>query len=399
VNTLYQVVYTGQLKPGVDSEQATQDFAAIFKTPVDRARTLICGQVEHVLKKEIDVTNAEHYRELLDEIGLEVYVEPMHSGESASAMPLAKSSDEKPGTVPAQANGPAAASPGREGDRDAYRSSDAGTAGIDPYAPPSADLYVPLAQSEGDEIMSGPHAMAMGHGWQWISEAFNLFKDAPLTWILIFISMMIINILISAIPMVGQLINLVIAPILYGGLMLGAHAQARGGRLQISHLFAGFSSHLGPLLIIGLLYLSAVIVAGLLTGVLTMGLAVSMSGLDPNAFDPDAMQAEDLELMLSTLGPAVLIAALFFLLIMLPVIMAYWFSPALVVLGKVQPLEAVKLSFIACLRNILPFLIYGFAALALIILGIIPFFLGLLIVIPILIASSYTSFRDVFYQH
>lgn len=387
MNTLYQVVYTGQLKPGVDSEQATQDFAAIFKTPVDRARTLICGQVEHVLKKEIDVTNAEHYRELLDEIGLEVYVEPMHSGESASAMPLAKSSDEKPGTVPAQANGPAAASPGREGDRDAYRYP---SAGIDPYAPPSADLNVPLAH---------PHAMAMGHGWQWISEAFNLFKDAPLTWILILVLMMIINVLVSAIPMVGQLINLVIAPILYGGIMLGAHAQAQGGRLQISHLFAGFSSHLGPLLIIGLLYLSAVIVAGLLTGVLTMGLAVSMSGLDPNAFDPDAMQAEDLELMLSTLGPAVLIAALFFLLIMLPVIMAYWFSPALVVLGKVQPLEAVKLSFIACLRNILPFLIYGFAALALIILGIIPFFLGLLIVIPILIASSYTSFRDVFYQH
>ena len=39
--------------------------------------------------------------------------------------------------------------------------------------------------------------------------------------------------------------------------------------------------------------------------------------------------------------------------------MLIWFAPLLVVFNGLPPLEAMKLSFAACLKNMLPFLVYG----------------------------------------
>jgi uncharacterized membrane protein len=63
-----------------------------------------------------------------------------------------------------------------------------------------------------------------------------------------------------------------------------------------------------------------------------------------------------------------------------------------------QPLAAMQLSFTACWRNIMAFLVYGLIAMVLLMVATIPFFLGLLIVSPILIASIYCAYRDIFYR-
>ena len=55
-------------------------------------------------------------------------------------------------------------------------------------------------------------------------------------------------------------------------------------------------------------------------------------------------------------------------------------------------------SFRACLKNIVPFLLYGIVFFFLFVLAAIPLGLGFLVVIPVLIASIYTSYRDVFYR-
>jgi uncharacterized membrane protein len=91
-----------------------------------------------------------------------------------------------------------------------------------------------------------------------------------------------------------------------------------------------------------------------------------------------------------------LVGLLVFLLLYLPLVMAIWFAPALVVLRGVAPLEAMRLSFNGCVRNIVPFLLYGVVGVGLSIVATIPLLLGWLVLGPVTIASLYTSYCDIY---
>jgi uncharacterized membrane protein len=79
-----------------------------------------------------------------------------------------------------------------------------------------------------------------------------------------------------------------------------------------------------------------------------------------------------------------------------PLLMAYWFAPALVIMHGVAPIAAMKASFGACLRNILPFLVYGIVMMVLAFLAMIPVGLGMLVWIPLSFTSTYAAYRDIF---
>jgi uncharacterized membrane protein len=76
--------------------------------------------------------------------------------------------------------------------------------------------------------------------------------------------------------------------------------------------------------------------------------------------------------------------------------MAIWFAPPLVMFRNVAPLEAMKASFRVCLKNLMPFLVYGVVLLVLFVLAAIPFGLGFLVLIPVLIGAQYASYLDLF---
>ena len=86
------------------------------------------------------------------------------------------------------------------------------------------------------------------------------------------------------------------------------------------------------------------------------------------------------------------------LAITMPAYMAIWFSYALVVINEFGAVQALRTSFFACLKNIVPFLIYGVMAFLLSIAATIPLALGWLILGPVLFASLYTGYRDIFYE-
>jgi uncharacterized membrane protein len=66
------------------------------------------------------------------------------------------------------------------------------------------------------------------------------------------------------------------------------------------------------------------------------------------------------------------------------------------VLRGVEPLEAMRLSFSGCLRNVVPFLLYGLLGLGLAIVATIPLLLGWLVLGPVTIASLYTGYCDIY---
>ena len=57
----------------------------------------------------------------------------------------------------------------------------------------------------------------------------------------------------------------------------------------------------------------------------------------------------------------------------------------------------MKASFSACLKNIVPFLVYGVMLFILAVVAMIPFGLGMLVLVPVIIASVYAAYRDVFF--
>jgi uncharacterized membrane protein len=76
--------------------------------------------------------------------------------------------------------------------------------------------------------------------------------------------------------------------------------------------------------------------------------------------------------------------------------MALWFAPALVVFRGTAPVDALRVSFSASLKNIVPFVVYGVIYIVASILASIPFGLGWLVLAPLVTISVYSSYEDVF---
>ena len=216
---------------------------------------------------------------------------------------------------------------------------------------------------------------------------------AVVPWILIVVIWVVIQVLLSLIPFLGHLSTQVLTPVFVGGLMLGCRAVDRGESLAVNHLFAGFSTHAGPLLIVGLIYtalavLIVLVVGGILFALFGVSVLTQLFALQ----DPMRAGAAALGTMLYVL----MVGGLLFLAFMLPLIMALWFAPALVVLHGAAPWAAMKLSFAGCLRNVVPFLLYGLVGILLALVASIPLMLGWLVLGPVAIASLYTSYCDIF---
>jgi uncharacterized membrane protein len=392
MNNLYRVVFTGRLRTGIPAEQAARDFASVFKVPEEKAWKLVLDGNEHVLKKEVDQGNAERYMQILEEIGLEIRIDPLDPSAAPAhpTPPPPRSQAPTPPPISPQAQpGPSGATFPPSGDSAARDVAN-------PYAPPNADLTPPpIADAMGP--MTGPVQVDAGHGWSWIAWAYqDHFRQAPGAWIGAFLFLGVLSMLLGLIPIIGGLINAVIGPIFLGGLMFGAQCQERGQRFEFNHLFTGFSQNAGRLAAVGGLYLLAIlvvtIVAMVFGGVLGGLLA---AGMDPQAFQ--SLDSADPAAAMAVVGPVTAIVVLVVLAAIIPVVMAYWFAPALVMLAGMRPVEAMILSFRGCLRNILPFLVYGLIVFGLVFIAILPFFLGLLILSPILMASMYTAYRDIYF--
>lgn len=250
---------------------------------------------------------------------------------------------------------------------------------INPYQAPQA--HVADTSPDDATLLEEPKSVGGDRGLAWLNEGWALFKQAPAIWIAITVIAGVFFIILGLVPLIGQLLSPLLSVVVGGGIMLGCRALDRGEPLTVGHLIAGFQTHLTPLLVIGALYLAGMFVIILVAATVTGGAAFALWRGGPDA---------------GTAVGSMLLVILIILLLMIPLLMALWFSPALVVLHDVAPVEAMKRSVRACLRNLLPFLVYGVIALILGILASIPFALGWLVLLPVLAGSAYASYRDVF---
>jgi hypothetical protein len=236
-----------------------------------------------------------------------------------------------------------------------------------------------------------PRSVPVGRGWGWIADGFRLFARSPGIWILNTVILLAILLVLSIIPVISMVVN-ILAPIFAGGFMQGCRDLDEGGRLEVAHVFAGFRQKAGRLAGLGAIYLLASVGIGLLV------FAFVASSIDLGTLE--GLEGGELgaTAKLPELGPVVWLGLLIALGLAALLLMAYWFAPALIMLHDVRVFEAMKLSFRGCLRNIWPLLLYGIVLTVLMVLAVLPLLLGLLVLIPVLIASVYIGYRDIFIE-
>lgn len=256
-----------------------------------------------------------------------------------------------------------------------------------PLTPSPAPSGTPSATAPADGW-----AVDAGHGATWWSDGWRLFVASPGIWIAILIIYLVIMMGLSFIPFIGQLASSLLWPVLGAGTLIGARELDRGGVLKIEHMFACFNAKAVPLIIVALLYYVGWLVLWLVAAVVL----VMMFGLDTLSSLVSSDPSEAGLALLQTLGIGSLLVVLVAMLFAVPLLMAYWFAPALVVFRGADPVAALKTSFVACLRNMPPFLIYGLLGLLFAIIATIPFLLGWLVFGPVYVCSLYTSYKDIF---
>jgi uncharacterized membrane protein len=230
-------------------------------------------------------------------------------------------------------------------------------------------------------------AVDPGRGLGWWTDAWALFMRSALLWVVLGLILLVGLILISMVPVLGTLAASLLMPVFGGSWMLAARKVEDGGTLEVADLFSGFQGErLQPLLVVGALLLAATLVIGLVAGVIGLG---AIGGMMAGGMHRSASG------MFAALG-AGMMALLVIMALGVLVTMALWFSTSLVVFRQVKPVDSLRLSFNAVLKNWLPFLVYSVIQLVLSFVASIPFGLGWLVLLPVTLLTAYVSYKDVF---
>ena len=244
-----------------------------------------------------------------------------------------------------------------------------------PYQASDNNLTEDRKSPDVELAVTGIKSLPAISGLDWIKDAFKLFKINPLIWVILVVLWFVLNIVVQFVPIVGGLAMSLLYAVFMAGFMIGCAALERGESLEIGHLFAGFKSNTGALIALGAINLLVIILLSVIGSVLFL------------------IGEADLAADFSSV---VLSAVYVVLFLLIPVIMMFWFAPALISLGGVPLVESLKMSFLGCFKNTVPFLIFSIAMLISAIIASIPFFLGWLVLMPIGMAAFYTAYRAIY---
>jgi hypothetical protein len=242
--------------------------------------------------------------------------------------------------------------------------------------------------------MSTPVTVARppaSQGIAWMKTGWNWFRMAPIPWMGMAALSFLVLAGIGMVPNLGGFIVELLSPFLVSAFMSAGKAAATGQPVTFLHLGAGFRSEgRTRLLVMGAVYLAGILLVDSIMRQMGGDSFEQMAQLSQN---PKSITPEQAQMIMSQAMPAMLTG----LLLMTPLIMATWFAPALVLFDGFTAGNAMWWSLWASAVNWRPVLIYS---LWLGLLGVaamlIPYGLGLLVLLPWVMTSTYAAYRDIF---
>ncbi|MEO7402211.1 MAG: BPSS1780 family membrane protein [Burkholderiales bacterium] len=276
--------------------------------------------------------------------------------------------------------------------------SPAANAAVNPYAAPSARVDDAADGSAGEFIPDGQR-VAGGRGLAWVTGGYELFISRPLLWVCMSMAALAINGALTLFPIIGPLFALLCGTALNGGLMIAAQHLDSGEEVSFGDLFAGLKRAPGALFAAGFLG-ALVMFGGLIIAVLIGGAGFASLIGSGGSITGGAVIG-----MLGALAVGLTVAFVYCSII--------WFAPALIAIEGVGALAALRGSAKACLRNVWSMTVYSlvlmtvaFGGLIILgvltavakVLGVIALALLALAMMPIVTASTYIAFREIFYK-
>lgn len=221
---------------------------------------------------------------------------------------------------------------------------------------------------------------ARGAGW--LADAFQLFRRQPLAWIGLCVGWLVIWFGLLVVPLLGPVLANLLQPVFFASFAIAAFKQTAGERITMGELFSGFRRNLRALVNVGLIMMLAQLASVFL-----------MKALGLPGWPAD--KAFDLVEYAELLRESSWIVACGFVVMALAS-GALWFAPQLIVFHDMATSHAIRWSVYAALANIGPMLVYGALLVILLVLAWIPLGIGLLVMLPVMVISTYTGYRDVF---
>ncbi len=249
------------------------------------------------------------------------------------------------------------------------------------------------------------------HGFVWLASAYSMFRAQRLAWVVLVLAYFLVLLLLRVVPFVGPYAMTVMKPVLAVGLLAAAWTQERGGTPTLRHLFQGFRANLWALVAVGVFFVVGITLAVFASSLVDDGKLLELMG------GGAALTEEQIAAALA--DGDVQLGMAFSALLSLPIVIATWWAPALVVFQDAPAGAALGASLRAALANWRPLAVYGLAVffyggvvpglvIALIAL-VVPASVGQLFVVALLLpyslffaatlhVSDYVSYRDVFHS-
>jgi uncharacterized membrane protein len=221
------------------------------------------------------------------------------------------------------------------------------------------------------------------NGARWLGEAFAIFRQKPMAWIGLCAGWLVITFGLIIVPFIGGVIANFLQPVFFASFAIIAYRQIAGEPVAMGDLFLGFRRNLRALMNLGALLLIAEIVIFALMAL--MGLPTAAEG------DKTFTVTEYVE---SLRGKEWILATGFLLTVIVKG--SLWFAPPLIAFHAMSTMDAMRWSVYAAVSNIGTMIVYGACLLGLFFLGTLPWLLGMLVVVPMMVISTYTGYRDVF---
>jgi hypothetical protein len=222
-------------------------------------------------------------------------------------------------------------------------------------------------------------------GFVWVRLGIQVFFKQPLALTGLFFLFMATLSVLNLVPVLGSLASLVLLPSLGLGLMAAAQRASQGSFPMPSVLLTGLrggQASTRPLMVLGLIYAFWFCMVLVLTSVADGGEFARMFFLH-GPQDEAAGSASGMELPRGMF---------LFMLLHLPLSLAFWHAPALTHWHGITPVKSLFFSLVGCWRNKGAYVVFGLAWFAVVMAeGILVQILALLLNSPeVMVAGTYT---------
>jgi hypothetical protein len=219
-----------------------------------------------------------------------------------------------------------------------------------------------------------PRALPISRVFAWFQSALQLFKRAPWIWCALGAITLASRLTLELVPGIGRAAAEVIVPVIECGLLIGAAQLDRGAPLELRVAAAAFRAP--PIA------LAAIVASSLAVSAVELGTAYELAEVNLLT-DPDDARLTG-SVLLAVIGIATL-ASLPFL-----------FVPFAALFDRAGFVRAFAASLRGFALNTAPLLVFGALSLALTLIGLLTYGIGLIAVYPLLAAASYAAWKDVY---